>query len=54
MTPEEKQEIIDEVVPEVVQEVLDEIAEQSIDAQLGFAIDADGYLCVDTEVTETT
>lgn len=45
MTPEEKQEI--------VQEVLAEIAEQSIDAQLGFSIDADGYLCVDTEVTTT-
>ena len=45
MTPEEKQEI--------VQEVLAEIAEQSIDAQLGFSIDADGYLCVDTEVVET-
>lgn len=46
MTPEEKQEI--------VQEVLQEIADQSIDAVLGFSIDADGYLCVDTEVTETT
>lgn len=46
MTTEEKQEI--------VQEVLQEIAEQSIDAQLGFSIDADGYLCVDTEVVETT
>lgn len=46
MTPEEKQEI--------VQEVLAEIAEQSINAELGFSIDADGYLCVDTEVTETT
>lgn len=46
MTPEEKNEI--------VQEVLEEIANQSIDAQLGFSIDEDGYLCVDTEVTETT
>lgn len=50
MEPEEKQEIVEEVV----QEVLAEIAEQSIDAQLGFSIDADGYLCVDTEVVEST
>lgn len=49
MTPEERQEI-----EEVVQEVLDEIANQSIDAQLGFSVDEDGYLCVDTEVVETT
>ena len=57
MTPEERQEIeevVQEVVPEIVQEVLDEIANQSINAELGFSIDADGYLCVDTEVTETT
>ena len=50
MEPEEKQEI----VQEVVQEVLAEIADQSINAELGFSIDADGYLCVDTEVVETT
>lgn len=50
MTEEEKQEIVEEVV----QEVLAEIAEQSIDAQLGFSIDADGYLCVDIEVVEST
>lgn len=46
MTPEEKQEIVDEVMAT--------IAQQSINAELGFSIDADGYLCVDTEVTETT
>lgn len=44
MTPEEKQEI--------VQEVLAEIADQSIDAQLGFSIDTDGYLCVDIDSYE--
>ena len=50
MEPEEKQEI----VQEVVQEVLAEIANQSINAELGFSIDADGYLCVDTEEVTTT
>ena len=44
MTPEEKQEI--------VQEVLAEIADQSIDAQLGFSIDTEGYLCVDIDSYE--
>ncbi len=44
MTPEEKQEI--------VQEVLAEIADQSINAELGFSIDTDGYLCVDIDSYE--
>lgn len=43
MTPEEKQEIVDEV--------LQEIANQSINEELAFSIDSDGYLCVDTVTT---
>ena len=46
MTPQEKQEIVDEV--------LATIAQQSIDSQLGFSIDSNGYLCVDTEVVDTS
>jgi len=46
MEPEEKQEI--------VQEVIAQIESESINAQLGFSVDEDGYLCVDTEVVTTT
>jgi len=46
MEPEEKQEIVDAVIAQIESE--------SINAQLGFSVDEDGYLCVDTEVVETT
>jgi hypothetical protein len=46
MEPEEKQEIVDAVIAQ--------IASESINAQLGFSVDEDGYLCVDTEIVTTT
>lgn len=46
MEPEEKQEIVDAVIAQIESE--------SINAQLGFSIDEDGYLCVDTEEVTTT
>ena len=41
-------------IQEIVDEVLETIARQSINSRLGFSIDADGYLCVDTEVVDTS
>ncbi|MBR4926426.1 MAG: hypothetical protein IKZ61_11890 [Prevotella sp.] len=37
-------------IQEIVDEVLATIAQGSIDSTLGFSIDSDGYLCVDTTV----
>lgn len=40
-------------IQEIVNTVIATLAQQSMDAALGFSIDDDGYLCVDTTVDVT-
>lgn len=41
---------MNEDIQPIVDAVIATLEQQSIDATLGFSIDSDGYLCVDTTV----